>query len=187
MTEYQGYTVGPPVWGPMSERFGRKVPITIGMFLFTVFCLPVALGKNIETVLIGRFFCGAFGASALAIVGGGLVDVWNPIQRGVAMACCIGTIFGSPLLAPLIGNFVTASYLGWRWCNWLNAITGLFCSLVVLFFLPETHGPTILRRRSKALRKAGNADAHCIYDAERPGIKTIVTVYLYRPFGKLVF
>ncbi|CAG8954439.1 hypothetical protein HYFRA_00006066 [Hymenoscyphus fraxineus] len=181
-----GYTVGPPVWGPLSERFGRKIPATIGMCLFTSLCLPVALGKNIETILIGRFFCGVFGGSALAIFGGGLVDIWNPIQRGVAMAGCIGSIFGSPLLAPVMGGFIVESYLGWRWCHWLSAIMGLFCSLVMLAFLPETHAPTILRRKSKVLRKAGNPEAHCVYDNEQIGFEMLISVYLVRPFIMLL-
>lgn len=82
----QGYTVGPPIWGPLSEKFGRKPPMVVGMTLFTIFCLPVALAKNPASILVGRFLSGMFGAAPLAIVGGGLVDLWDSIDRGVAMA-----------------------------------------------------------------------------------------------------
>ena len=181
----QGYTVGPPVWGPLSERFGRKWPMFIGMSMFTLFCLPVTLGQNIQTLLIGRFFCGMFGAAPLSIVGGGLVDLWDSIDRGVAMASCIGAIFGTPILAPIFGNFVAASYLGWRWDNWISAIMGLACSALVLLGLPETYGATILKKMAeKARKETGNLDMKCIYDGEKKGIKTIVNIYLIRPFGK---
>ena len=156
----------------------------IGMSLFTCFCLPVALGQNIQTLLIGRFFCGIFGAAPLSIVGGGIVDLWDSIDRGVALASAIGAIFGTPILAPIMGNFIAASYLGWRWDNWLSAIMGLACAVLVLFGLPETYGPTLLKRKAERMRKTGNADAKSAFDGEKKDIQTIIQVYLVRPFGK---
>ncbi|KAH7010919.1 major facilitator superfamily domain-containing protein [Macrophomina phaseolina] len=181
-----GYTVGPPVWGPLSERFGRKWPMLSGMALFTVFCLPVALAKNIQTALIGRFFCGMFGAAPLSIAGGGLVDIWNPVQRGVALAACIGTIFGSPILAPLMGNFIAASYLGWRWTQWLSAIMGLAASILVLLGLPETHAPTLLRAKAARLRReTSDPTLRSQYDGGSNGVSEIVQIYLVRSFAML--
>ncbi|KAF2107793.1 major facilitator superfamily domain-containing protein [Lophiotrema nucula] len=178
-----GYTVGPPVWGPVSERFGRKWPMFVGMALFTLFCLPVALAKNIETALVGRFFCGMFGAAPLSITGGALVDIWNPVQRGVAMAACIGTIFGSPILAPLIGNFVAASYLGWRWTQWLSGIMGLGATALVLCGLPETHAATILRAKATRLRhETGDNELRSQFDGQSTGVKQILNVFLVRSF-----
>lgn len=156
----------------------------VGMATFSLFCLPVALAKNPQTLLIGRFFCGMFGAAPLSIVGGGLVDLWDPIDRGVAMAGCIGAIFGSPILAPVMGDFVAASYLGWRWNNWLSAIMGLACTLLVLFGLPETYAPVLLKQKARRFRRTGNPDAHSAHDDEDKGIKTIVQVYMVRPFSK---
>ena len=157
----------------------------IGMSLFTLFCLPVTLGQNIATVLVGRFFCGTFGAAPLAIVGGGLVDMWDSIDRGVAMAATIGSIFGTPIVAPVMGNFIAASYLGWRWDNWISAIMGLFCSILVLVCLPETYGPALLKQKAARLRKEiGNPHKHSAYDDEKKGVKSIVYVYLVRPFGR---
>ncbi|KAK0515009.1 hypothetical protein JMJ35_002388 [Cladonia borealis] len=181
-----GYAIGPPIWGPMSERFGRKWPMFVGISMFTLFCLPVTLGRNIQTVLIGRFFCGVFGSAPLSIAGGALVDLWDSISRGVAMAACIGAIFGTPILAPIMGNFIAASYLGWRWDNWLSAIMGLACTFLVLFFLPETFGVVLLKQKAERVRKeTGNMDAKCIYDGEKKDFKTIVNVYLVRPFVML--
>lgn len=181
----QGYAVGPPIWGPMSERFGRKRPLFVGTCCFTLFCLPVTLGQNIQTVLVGRFFCGFFGSAPLAIVGGGLVDIWDPISRGVALAFGIGAMLGSPILGAIMGDFIAASYLRWRWDNWLSAIMGLFCSMIVLLFLPETFAVVILKKKAEQVRrKTGNVDAECIYDAEKKDLKTVISVYLVRPFSE---
>ena len=167
----------------MSERFGRKWPMFLGISVFTLFCLPVTLGKNIQTILIGRFFNGVFGAAPLSIAGGAIVDLWDSVNRGVALASCIGAIFGTPILAPIMGNFIAASYLGWRWDNWLSAIMGLSCTFLVLFFLPETYSVVILKKKAARIRKTGNLDAKCIYDGEKKDFRTIVNVYLVRPFG----
>ncbi|KAH7025577.1 major facilitator superfamily domain-containing protein [Macrophomina phaseolina] len=181
-----GYTVGPPCWGPLSERFGRKWPATLGMLLFTIFCIPVALAQNIETALVGRFLSGVFGAAPLAIVGGGLVDIWNPVQRGVALAACISTIFGGPIIAPVMGNFVAASHLGWRWNHWLMGIFGLAVTGLYAVVLPETHAPTLLRKKAARVREeTGNPRAHSQFDNAATGVKAIVQIYLLRSFKML--
>ncbi|KAK0628752.1 major facilitator superfamily domain-containing protein [Bombardia bombarda] len=179
-----GYAVGPPIWGPVSERLGRKRPMALGLLLFTVFCVPAAVGKNMATLLIARFFQGAFGSAPLSLAGGGIVDVWSPAVRGVAIAATIGTIFGSPILAPIMGNFIAASYLGWRWTQWLSCIMGGTCFLLVVVGLPETLTPKILQARAAALRKSGaNPNAHTQFDAARPtGVKDVARIYLMKPF-----
>ncbi|CAH0046160.1 unnamed protein product [Clonostachys solani] len=182
-----GYALAPPIWGPLSERFGRKWPMTLGMFLYTVFCIPAAVGTNLETLLIARFFQGAFGSAALALVGGGIVDIWSPAHRGVAVAACIGTIFGSPILAPIIGNFVEESYLGWRWTQWISCIMGGCGFFLCLFCLPETLAPMILNARALKLRKSGeDPDARTAYgNTKQASLASIVRIYLVRPFKLL--
>ena len=114
-----------------------------------------------------------------------MVDLWDPVTRGVAMAGAIGSIFGTPILAPVMGNFIAASYLGWRWDNWLSAIMGLSCSVLVFFLLPESSAIVILKKKAKHVReKDGNPEAHCIYDGQEKGLNTIVHVYLIRPFSE---
>ncbi|KAI0468360.1 MFS general substrate transporter [Xylaria cf. heliscus] len=182
-----GFSVGPPLWGPMSERFGRKWPMTIGMLLFTIFTVPVAVGKNIETLLIARFFQGAFGSAPLSLAAGGIVDIWSPANRGIAIAACIGTIFGSPVLAPIIGNFVAASYLRWRWLHWLSAIQGGSAVVLVLVALPETLAPKILQERAAKLRKSGEKpEARTVFDNKKHmGIIDVARIYFLRPFSLL--
>ncbi|KAL7791536.1 MFS general substrate transporter [Trichoderma ceciliae] len=171
-----GYSVGPPFWSPISEQFGRRYPMLAGMALFTVFCIPVALGKNLQTILVGRFLCGVTGVAPIALFGGGLVDIWHPEQRAIAMATVIGIVLGGPLLAPVMGNFITASHLGWRWTGWLSCIMGGSCTVLVFFGLPETYAPIILQRRQKLNLEFQNAST----EAKR-GNK-FVSMYLVRPF-----
>jgi DHA1 family multidrug resistance protein-like MFS transporter len=98
-----GFGIGPTIWGPFSELFGRMIPLFTGFFIFAIFQIPVAVAQNIETILICRFFQGLAGCAPLAIVGGALADIWNPVDRGVAIslfsaATFIGPVAGLPLL-----------------------------------------------------------------------------------------
>jgi MFS family permease len=83
---FQGFSFGPIIWGPLSELYGRRVPLFIGYTLFAVFQIPVAVAQNIETILILRFVGGICGAAPLAVVAGTLADIWNPVDRGVAVS-----------------------------------------------------------------------------------------------------
>ncbi|KMU77987.1 benomyl/methotrexate resistance protein [Coccidioides immitis RMSCC 3703] len=73
-----GFALGPLVFGPLSELYGRPRPLFVGFIISAIFQIPVAVAQNIETILICRFFIGMFGSAAMAIVGGVLVDLWGP-------------------------------------------------------------------------------------------------------------
>jgi DHA1 family multidrug resistance protein-like MFS transporter len=60
-----GFATGPILWAPLSELKGRRLPLVIASFGFSVFNLGVATGKDLQTVLICRFFAGFFGACPL--------------------------------------------------------------------------------------------------------------------------
>jgi MFS family permease len=64
-----GYCVGPLLWGPLSEQYGRK-PVLVGTFIaYTAFQLGCALSKNTASILVFRFLGGCFAASPLILSG----------------------------------------------------------------------------------------------------------------------
>ncbi|KAH1595572.1 hypothetical protein KXV70_004818 [Aspergillus fumigatus] len=95
-----GYIFGFLIFGPLSERFGRKWPMLIGITASSLFDLMPALGTNVATVLIGRFFGGLFGVAPVAIFGGVLGDCWPLAQRGIAMALAVSLVFSGPTWGP---------------------------------------------------------------------------------------
>lgn len=72
-----GYAIGPLFWAPFSELYGRKVPVVVAGTGFGIFMIAVAVGKDIQTVLICRFFAGLFGSCALTIVPAVFSDIFN--------------------------------------------------------------------------------------------------------------
>jgi DHA1 family multidrug resistance protein-like MFS transporter len=113
-----GFALGPLFWAPLSELRGRKLPIVIGMFGFSIFSVGVAAAKDLQTVLLCRLWSGIFGACPLAVVAAVFSDMFDNRTRGLAITVFSMTVFTGPLLAPFIGGFIVESYLGWRWTEW---------------------------------------------------------------------
>jgi DHA1 family multidrug resistance protein-like MFS transporter len=92
---------GPLVWGPLSEVYGRTLPLFIGFAILAVFQIAIAVAQDIETIIICRFLAGCFGAAPIAIVGGTYVDFWETIDRGIATAAFSGATFIGPIAVTL--------------------------------------------------------------------------------------
>ncbi|PGH15462.1 hypothetical protein AJ79_02439 [Helicocarpus griseus UAMH5409] len=177
-----GFGFGPLIWGPLSELYGRMIPLWIGFVAFTIFHIPVATAQNVETILIFRFLIGAFGSSTIAIVGGILVDIWDPVARGVAVAIFAAATFVGPIAGPIAGAFIVNSHLGWRWTAWLTFIISAAFGLIGVFTIPETYAPVILQRRAARLRReTKNWALHSQLDEHTPTMSNIATKYLSRP------
>ncbi|KAL1901411.1 hypothetical protein Sste5346_001816 [Sporothrix stenoceras] len=148
-----GFAFGPTLWAPLSELKGRRLPINISMFGFMLFSFAVATAKDLQTVLICRFFAGFFGACPLAVVAAIFSDMFDNRTRGIAITIFSIAVFAGPLLGPFIGGFITESYLGWRWTMYLAGIMGATCFCLNLFFLEETYPPAILVQKASDLRR----------------------------------
>jgi MFS family permease len=120
-----GFAVGPLVFGPMSELFGRKRPLFLSFFLFAIFSIAVVLSQTLYFIMICPFFAGIFGLGPLAIVGGALADFWDPVGRGVAICFFSAATFLGPIAGPIVGGFITESHLGWRWSQYITGIIGV--------------------------------------------------------------
>lgn len=156
-----------------------------GVALCSLFGLMLALGQNIATVLIGRFFSGFFGVAAIAVLGGIISDCWNEVDRGTAMALCISICFSGPTLGPVIGGFIASSSISWRWTMWIVVISTAIVSAVGLLTFTETYPPRVLQKKAKKLRrKTGNPDIQCFLDQESISLAYVAQVYLIRPWRK---
>lgn len=148
-----GFASGPVIWAPSSELIGRRWPLTIGIFGCAIFTISSAVAKDIQTLVICRFFAGMFGASQLSVVPAVLADLYNNVQRGTAIALYSLTVFVGPFSAPFIGGFISMSYLGWRWTLYIPAFMAFLTSTLDLMFLKETYAPWLLSRKAAEIRR----------------------------------
>lgn len=100
-TNLFGLAVGSVVLSSLSEIYGRRPIFLISVLLFGILILPVALARNIETILISRFFGGFFGGNMIASAPGSVTDVTDDRYRALALSCwSLGTMNG-----PVLGVF----------------------------------------------------------------------------------
>ena len=171
----------------MSEVLGRKTPLMFGFALFAIFQIPVALAQNITTICVGRFLGGFFASAPLAVVGGALADLWDPIPRAYAICVFATGGFAGPVAGPIAGGYITESYLGWRWTSWITLIMAGLTGTVGYLVIPETSAARILQLRAAKLRKeTGESAYHSKADQQKLTLSTVVNVYLLRPFVMFV-
>lgn len=171
----------------MSELFGRRPPITIAMFGFTVFSAGVATGKDLQTVFLCRFFTGVMGSSPLSIVAAIFADMFDNAHRGTAIAVFAMCVFMGPVLGPFIGGFTVESYLGWRWDAYWTLIMGAVSFILIFFLLPETYPPIVLVDKAAELRRrTKNWGIHAKQEEVEVDIHELVTKNFSRPIRLLV-
>lgn len=147
-----GFATGPLAFAPMSELYGRKLPITGACFVFTCFMFAAATAKDFQTLMLTRFFGGVFASCPLAVVGGAFADLFGNETRGIAIAAFSSLVFIGPFISPIVGAFITESYLGWRWTEYITGIMGALAFVLDLFILEETYEKTLLQRRAAYFR-----------------------------------
>lgn len=147
-----GFALGPLLWAPFSELYGRQIVFLGTYTAFMAFNAGVAGADSIYSLLILRFFAAAFGSSPLTNAGGVIADVFPAHERGLAMSIFSAAPFMGPVLGPIIGGFLGMTE-GWRWVNGLMAIWAGAMLIAVAFLVPETYHPVLLRKRAEKLSK----------------------------------
>ena len=120
-----GMAVGQIFLGPISDRYGRKVPLLIGMILFTVATAGCVLAENIWLFLLFRFLAGFAGSSGIVIARAIARDVCEgaELTRFFAILMMVNGL--APILAPVLGGQILL-FTSWR---------GVFIVLVVVGIL----------------------------------------------------
>ncbi|KAH8811891.1 MFS multidrug transporter-like protein [Xylogone sp. PMI_703] len=181
-----GFALGPTFWAPLSELRGRRLPIVISMFGFSIFQVAVAAAKDLQTIMLCRFFGGLFASCPLAVVAAVFSDMFNNRTRGLAITVFSVMVFTGPLLAPFIGGFIVESHLGWRWTEWLTAILGFSAFILDLLFLEETYPPVILISKATELRRrTKNWGIHAKQEEIEVDFRELVTKNFSRPMRLL--
>ncbi|EED21234.1 bicyclomycin resistance protein, putative [Talaromyces stipitatus ATCC 10500] len=175
-----GYVLGPLLYGPLSEQYGRRYPLLIGYVLFDIFVMACALAPTFNALLVFRLFNGMAASAPIAIITGTFSDVFdNPTVRGRTMAWYMSCTAVGPIISPFMSGFI--STVSWRWSFWLGLlIAGTSCPLVILY--PETYGPVLLKSRARELRrKTGNMSIVAPMDLTPHDLRAVLTVTLTRP------
>ena len=146
-----GLALGQPVYGPLSDRFGRRPVLMGGLVLYTLAGLVAWMAPNAETLIAARLFQ-ALGGCAGLVLGRAIVrDTSEAKTAAQRLALLNLMVTVGPGLAPLVGSAVAAT-AGWRTVLLLLCGLGLANLAFAWRLLPETglrdappDGPTLLR------------------------------------------
>ena len=182
-----GLGLGPLLWAPLSELYGRKPAVLIPTFISGIFALGCGAGKDIQTVIITRFFQGLFGSAPVTNTGGVLGDIWSPEQRGAAIVGYAMCLVGGPTIGPLIGGAICTSYLRWRWTQYVTGIYTMFIIVIDVLVLDESYPAALLVTKARRLRhETGNWALHAKHEEWDVSLSEMANKYLVRPFQLLM-
>ena len=137
---FAGFAVGQLVFGPITDRFGRRPPLYAGLLLFVAASIGCALAPSVE-VLTALRFVQAFGACAGGVIARAMVrDLFDPRESARLYGALMLVTGLAPMLAPLIGGHLLV-WFGWPAIFIVMATLALSCLIVAHFRLPETHKP----------------------------------------------
>ncbi|KAL7918065.1 major facilitator superfamily domain-containing protein [Trichoderma austrokoningii] len=182
-----GFSAGPLLWGPLSEIKGRRLPLVIAAFGSAIFQFAVAVSRDVQSIMINRFFAGFFGIAPLAVGGGVFVDLFDNKTRGIAVTWFTICVFIGPMCAPFIGGFIVTSHLGWRWTQYLTGIFASAAAVLNLLFVRETNAPFILAKKAAKLRRhTKNYAIYAKQEETEVNLGEMVERYFMRPFRMLL-
>lgn len=137
--------------GPLSDKFGRKVLLYAGLALFAAGSIGAALAPDVEWLIAFRFLQG-LGASAGMVVPRAVVRDLHTGPDAARLMSLLMLVFSiSPILAPLVGSVVIASF-GWRAVFWAVTIAAGLGAILLATSLEETHSRE--RRLGRSLRSS---------------------------------
>ncbi|EMJ0102800.1 TPA: Bcr/CflA family multidrug efflux MFS transporter [Enterobacter cloacae] len=155
-----GFAIAQLLWGPLSDRFGRKPVLLLGLGIFAVGCLGMLWVRDATWLLVLRFVQ-AVGVCAAAVTWQALVTDYYPANRTNRIFATIMPLVGlSPALAPLLGSWILAHF------DWQAIFATLFAITLVLM-LPAF-----------ALKPAHKKEAHA--DAKPITFLSLLSAKAYR-------
>ncbi|EOA83175.1 uncharacterized protein SETTUDRAFT_164624 [Exserohilum turcica Et28A] len=183
-----GFGLGPLLWAPLSEVYGRRIAVLVPMFVATCFSFGSATAKDFQTLMLTRFFGAFFGSAPVTNTGGVLGDLYTPAWRGMAMAGYAMAVVAGPCLGPIVSAaFVANPSLGWRWTLYFTGILQATILIIDIIFIDECYPPKLLVYKARRLRhESGNWALHAKFEEWDVSIKELSRKFLVRPLQLIV-
>ncbi|KAH7027960.1 major facilitator superfamily domain-containing protein [Microdochium trichocladiopsis] len=165
-----GLALGPMLFGPLSEFYGRRPIYLVAWTMYLIWIIPQAVAPNIATMIVCRFLDGFAGSTFLAVSGGTVSDLFSREQLQWPMAIFSAAPFTGPCIGPLIGGFINQNTPVWRWTFWVLLIWAGVLEVAIVFFVPETFHPVLLRKKANKVRaETGDNRWHAATETVRDG------------------
>jgi MFS transporter, DHA1 family, multidrug resistance protein len=134
---FAGLAIGQLVYGPLADRFGRRMPLLIGVTLFSLASLACALASSLEWLVAARFVQALGGCAGMVISRAVVRDLCDPISSATVFSQLMLVMGLAPILAPLAGGLLLST-LGWPSIFICLMLFSFICLLAIAQWLPET-------------------------------------------------
>jgi DHA1 family bicyclomycin/chloramphenicol resistance-like MFS transporter len=142
---FVGLACGQALYGPLADRYGRRVPLLVGVALFAVASILVAWAPGMTSFGIARLLQALGGCAGMVIARAMVSDLFAERDAAKVFSFLMLVMGVAPILAPLAGGQLLAAF-GWSSIFWFLGGFGLCCLAAVTFGLGETLPP---QRRSR--------------------------------------
>src|SRR4051812_12707937 len=133
-----GLSIGQLLYGPVSDRFGRRPVLLVGMSVFALASTVAALAPNAPVLIGARILQSIGGCSGLVLGRAAVRDSATPDRAAGQLALLTLVMSMVPAIAPAIGGYITA-FVHWRASYVLLAAIGGATLLATFLVLPETN------------------------------------------------
>lgn len=132
-----GFSIGQLFHGPVSDSYGRRPVLILGVFFFAISALLSATVHSIDTLNLLRVVQGFAGAAAAVVIQAVIRDMFEREEFARVMSFITLVMTIAPLVAPMLGGHL-AMWLGWRSIFWVLAAYAVIVVVTVYFKIPET-------------------------------------------------
>lgn len=132
-----GLALGQAFYGPISDRFGRKPPLYVGLSLYALAAAGCAMARSAESLMLWRFLQALGGCAGMVMARAVIRDRLEAHESARAFSSLMLVMGLAPILAPIIGGAILST-LGWRAIFWLLTLAGVLILALVHFRMEES-------------------------------------------------
>ncbi|CAG9175489.1 Bcr/CflA family multidrug efflux MFS transporter [Cupriavidus pinatubonensis] len=132
-----GLALGQAFYGPISDRFGRKPPLYVGLGLYALAAAGCAMARSAESLMLWRFLQALGGCAGMVMARAVIRDRLDAHESARAFSSMMLVMGLAPILAPIIGGAILSAS-GWRAIFWLLTLAGLLILALVHFRMEES-------------------------------------------------
>lgn len=172
------FSLGILIWGPISEKYGRKPTLLVGLAIYTLAGIGCALSTSVYQLIAGRIMQAAGGGAATAVATAMVKDMYSGRKREAVLAVVMAMVIVAPIVAPLLGAMLL-KIADWRMIFWMLGVVGaLVFSLALL--LDETLEEKYTGSLAGSLLRLGVV-------IKNPGFSTLLGIFSLVPLPMLAF
>ena len=134
---FLGLSIGQLAYGPVADRFGRRIPLMFGVTLFTLASLACAYAPNLDTLVLARFVQALGGCAGMVLSRAIVSDKCDPVASAKVFSQLMLVMGLAPILAPMLGG-VLVNVAGWQSIFLTLGLFSAACLLAVSLGLPES-------------------------------------------------